>query len=389
MYNDPCNPIDDKEALESQPGTESSYHALLLQLEEAKKAITILQEEKSAEAKRFRELAIKAQKVEEERLKKLADEAEAERLRLLAEEAKELSRQYAKFREASSEAIKRAGPIGKEIFTLLNEAGEEILYAKEGHSSRNVGLVCLNTRIYRVLNYIITNKNVYMLNYEPVTAKKHMFRDEKLAHSDPSSYDICCLYTFASPINIDELQVLQTAVEALSEFATADTNPMKQITRSTKNFEVIIRCIPGSYTNGDWNQLDGFFGPYINVKTKKIIQNVPSSNFIKSKHHSTKILSSQQKEQYTLLKIRTAVISQYLNGEQQKHYMRCHNSGIETPFIPNVSPDIVAELRISVDANIQGFKTGHAGALNLYNLISDDELLPNWYDEELRILYDF
>ena len=37
-----------------------------------------------------------------------------------------------------------------------------------------------------------------------------------------------------------------------------------------KEFESIIRLIPGSYQNGDWRPMDGFFGLYFNENTMEV-----------------------------------------------------------------------------------------------------------------------
>jgi len=50
-----------------------------------------------------------------------------------------------------------------------------------------------------------------------------------------------------------------------------DTAPSK----SLKKFETIIRLIPGSYKNGSWRQLDGFFGMYFNETTMELSEVPP------------------------------------------------------------------------------------------------------------------
>ena len=44
-----------------------------------------------------------------------------------------------------------------------------------------------------------------------------------------------------------------------------------------KKFESVIRLIPGSYKNGDWKQLDGFFGMYFNETTMELSEVPPPS----------------------------------------------------------------------------------------------------------------
>jgi len=44
------------------------------------------------------------------------------------------------------------------------------------------------------------------------------------------------------------------------------------------DFQTILRLIPGSYKNGPWKQLDGFFGPYMNQETLEINSFIPELN---------------------------------------------------------------------------------------------------------------
>lgn len=51
--------------------------------------------------------------------------------------------------------------------------------------------------------------------------------------------------------------------------------PISSPYKPLKDFELIIRLIPGSYKNGSWRPLDGFFGPYFNEKTLEIYPHAP------------------------------------------------------------------------------------------------------------------
>jgi hypothetical protein len=42
-----------------------------------------------------------------------------------------------------------------------------------------------------------------------------------------------------------------------------------------EKFEQVIRLIPGSYQNGDWVALGGFFGMYFNTKTLELSEGPP------------------------------------------------------------------------------------------------------------------
>ena len=42
-----------------------------------------------------------------------------------------------------------------------------------------------------------------------------------------------------------------------------------------KNLELTLRLIPGSYKNGSWRQLDGFFGLYFNETIMEVSTILP------------------------------------------------------------------------------------------------------------------
>ena len=111
-----------------------------------------------------------------------------------------------------------------------------------------------------------------------IITNRHVFRvkwNEKLY--------LCPMYTFRYPL--DEkgirniLQIYKEPVLAphdpwrtsiMNEMMSRnnDDDPLYQLYRdprfanASKSFEFIIRTIPGSYQNGDWRQLHGFFGMY-------------------------------------------------------------------------------------------------------------------------------
>ena len=110
-----------------------------------------------------------------------------------------------------------------------------------------------------------------------IITNRHVFRvkwNEKLY--------LCPMYTFRYPL--DEkgirniLQIYKEPVLAphdpwrtsiMKEMMSRNNDdPLYQLYRdqrfanASKSFEFIIRTIPGSYKNGDWRQLRGFFGMY-------------------------------------------------------------------------------------------------------------------------------
>jgi len=103
--------------------------------------------------------------------------------------------------------------------------------------------------------YIITNKHMYVVtNYGK--------------HAGP---DICPLYTFDSPIGRKYAKILEACKSLLLSYLPTDNMDAR------KKFESVIRLIPGSYKNGNWRQLDGFFGMYFNETTMEVSEMPPPS----------------------------------------------------------------------------------------------------------------
>ena len=58
-------------------------------------------------------------------------------------------------------------------------------------------------------------------------------------------------------------------------FGACDVSGVHSTSIDATNFETIVRLIPGSYRNGPWRPLSGFFGPYLNEETLEITTIVP------------------------------------------------------------------------------------------------------------------
>lgn len=122
------------------------------------------------------------------------------------------------------------------------------------------------------LTYIITNKNIYRVwgqGYPTpklgliytfdttLTKKQTLFLEKGAARTDcehgPLLRRVSFLhYSTGCPANEAHLS-------------------------APKKFESVIRLIPGSYKNGDWRQLDGFFGMYFNETTMEVSEMPPPS----------------------------------------------------------------------------------------------------------------
>jgi hypothetical protein len=104
------------------------------------------------------------------------------------------------------------------------------------------------------------------------------------------------VYTFDQPLNLKQTKLLSiltsntdyreaAKVELIPKNGTSSilkdlnqfnhgyeslSNTKLPYLEAKKKFESVIRCIPGSYKNGDWRPLDGFFGLYLNETTMEI-----------------------------------------------------------------------------------------------------------------------
>ena len=125
----------------------------------------------------------------------------------------------------------------------------------------------------RYLTYIVTNKNMYRVvrqNY----------------HTGPV---LGVIYTFDTMLTKKQTVLLEMGIVTYTE--SNDGSLIKRLsgchynrnavgdayTTAPKKFESVIRLIPGSYQNGDWRQLDGFFGMYYNETTMEVSEYPPPS----------------------------------------------------------------------------------------------------------------
>ena len=80
--------------------------------------------------------------------------------------------------------------------------------------------------------------------------------------SKPPSERFAPVYTFDSPLTMKNAKIL-----TYKKIGDAFLNPV--------SFEALIRTIPGSYKNGSWRQLNGFFGLYVNDETNEASRKPP------------------------------------------------------------------------------------------------------------------
>lgn len=225
---------------------------------------------KEASDKKAAEIATQL-RVEEEVRKRVEATMQREESRK-AEEAKQLAKQKEKqelddfYREIYAREpyltldyykndtinYKRGLPFFKHILSL----GEKILFIQQVSTPQHVAEFGL----------FLTNQNVYVLNYGR-------------NNGDNECY-VLSVYTFDEPLNSKQAKMLYNHLN--KHVPVAITTNFNQLIGSdvqsyrtykewvSRQFEAVIRVIPGSFQNDDWRQLDGFFGVYYNEKTTEV-----------------------------------------------------------------------------------------------------------------------
>ena len=219
--------LEDKKAIE-----------LTQMLKEANRRIALLQREKEEESIAIMRL------YEEDKKRREKEEEEKE-------EQRKCDELYKEFREKTfplSRLMDSLGLIKTHIENIL-EKGEIVLARKQIYKSDN---------IWRDCDMLITNKKVYICIQSVSTGY-----GGKLTLED---YSITPIYTFLNTLNSKYLKLLFSK----PSFKKSDDERTILFIINASDLESIIRCIPGSYINGHWKQLDGFFGPYFNEKTIEI-----------------------------------------------------------------------------------------------------------------------
>lgn len=214
---------------------------------------------------------------EQEAKKKAEEEAAAAKLRAEQEEASAL----AVFRKESEmklhsllhqnqgqycrESLGGCGP----LFFQMNKTGEILLEFLYG---TGMGIPV-------EYEFIITDHHIYY-----VVCTKNGYSNTQFKH-------IGKLYSFHAPLNSSQCKLLKSALASTdcptqiplktricyNIFpATGQPTIPSELAYHRKKFESIVRLIPGAYQNGDWRQLDGFFGMYYNETTMDVSEYPPS-----------------------------------------------------------------------------------------------------------------
>jgi|UniRef100_A0A6C0BGF1 hypothetical protein len=263
--------------------------AELAQMKAMMEQMRLDKERLEADAKRY-EMEVKRK--EEEEAAALRMEQEREKV---AKEKKELDAVFSLFRdeppmwsrsEKGMEFLwKSAGEEESKFLRSLEASGETILLTHVNLNDR----ACGGHRKPQsgVLRFVLTNCHLYECVYKWV---KHpaspsicgsCLSDNCISFKTGTFY-ASTLYSFTNPLNLVYAKILFsiTTISIYGCFAHQNKSLWNSIHYSTdvlKKIESIIRLIPGSYKNGSWRQLDGFFGMYFNETTMEVSEVPPPS----------------------------------------------------------------------------------------------------------------
>ena len=225
-------------------------------------------------------MRLEKERQEQEAKKKVEDEIAAAKLRAEQEEAREL----AVFQKESQMKLhsliyQNQGPYYAESL----HGCRPLLIEMEKSGEILIEFLCgaILEHFPAEYEFIITDRHIYYV----LCAKEDHDSRLKFRH-------ISKLYSFRAPLNSAYCKLLRNVLK--SENCTRiiplkkricsgiDHNQNRPVSESElayhrKKFESVVRIIPGSYQNGDWRQLDGFFGMYYNEKTMEVSEYPPCS----------------------------------------------------------------------------------------------------------------
>jgi hypothetical protein len=102
--------------------------------------------------------------------------------------------------------------------------------------------------------HIVTNKNIYRIH--------------EVGERRP-------VYTFSEPLTSKYMTFLDKVMtDSMSVWPTTSVMSVG-VCQLNRNLESILRIVPGSYQNGAWRQLDGFFGMYFHELTMELSELPP------------------------------------------------------------------------------------------------------------------
>ena len=297
---------------DNTPGSNMSeleqMKAMMEQMRLEKEQMRLEKEQMRLEKERYE---MESKRREEEAAMALRMEQERE---MAIKEKKELDVVFSLFRDSPviynldksniDYAFENAGEEECKFLRSLEASGETILCA---HLDRNNTIECGKNRANKgFLTIILTNCHLYMCTYiklvKTSTSTCACRLNENCKSLKTGIFYASKLYSFTNPLNLVHAKILsyimtkpnivhaQTLVYsdnpnqllwhrvAIHGFPTIYRELIAgndAISNSLKKFESIIRLIPGSYKNGNWRQLDGFFGMYFNETTMELSEVPP------------------------------------------------------------------------------------------------------------------
>lgn len=206
------------------------------------------------------QMRLEKERLETEVRRKAEEDAVAtSRVRAEQEEMREFSEIYKRLHDKNEGSwLSRISHGHKVLLTSLSQR-EVVLFGSNGGSNHT---------------YFITNKNVFRVYPCP-----------------PTGPVLCAVYTFHSALTKKQIIMLEKGVaiscvdfygnrtlslmDRMSDYQDYQKDSELKRMNASKKFESVIRLIPGSYQNGDWRQLDGFFGMYFNETTMEVSEVPP------------------------------------------------------------------------------------------------------------------
>ena len=306
---------------DNTPGSNMSeleqMKAMMEQMRLEKEQMRLEKEQMRLEKERY-EMEVMRREEEAAMALRMAQERE-----MAIKEKKELDVVFSLFRDSPYTSY---SPDKSNIDYVFENAGEEeckFLRSLEA-SGETILCVKLDMSIMRcpnkqnsekkgVLTIVLTNCHLYKCTYTKTVKTststcdlcRQRFNPEQGYPQKPEAcYSIRTgifyaskLYSFTNPLNLVHAKILSYILTKPIGVVEFTAHPYQSlwfrtqfgilgmrdemiagncsITTCLKMFESIIRLIPGSYKNGNWRQLDGFFGMYFNEITMELSEVPP------------------------------------------------------------------------------------------------------------------
>lgn len=219
------------------------------------------------------QMRLEKDRLETEARRKAEEDAAAAQIRAEKEEARELAEIHKRLQESPEykAIITNLEEKNKLLLNSIIQQGEVILFLNGEQGGGIVGMSMHHSGGY-YLTGAITNKHIYHIqtNYETLEVSAG------------------AIYTFDRSLGKKEITLLENLTKVSKNYKGRYgmvgicigfymTEQPGSYFSKQKKFESVIRLIPGSYKNGDWRQLDGFFGMYFNETTMEVSEVPPPS----------------------------------------------------------------------------------------------------------------